>query len=63
MLKEMSSSNVWVKILENEEDAKKVENSFQRMDEYTKNFQVRVAIYEHMRMLMQSSSARNCAEH
>jgi len=59
----MSSSNIWEKILENEEDAKKIEESFKRMDEHTKNFQVRVAIYEPMGMLMQSSSARNCAEH
>lgn len=44
MLKEMSSSNVWEKILENEEDAKKVEESFKHMDKCTKNFQVCVAI-------------------
>ena len=43
MLKEMSSSNVWEKILENEEDAK-VEESFKHMDKCTKNFQVCVAI-------------------
>jgi hypothetical protein len=59
MLEAMSPSNVWVKILENEEDAKKIEENFKCMDEHTKNFQVRVAYY----MLMQSSSARNCAEH
>jgi hypothetical protein len=40
----MSSSNIWEKILENEEDAKKIEESFKCMDEHTKNFQVRVAI-------------------
>jgi len=40
----MSSSNIWEKILENEEDASKIEESFKRMDEHTKNFQVRVAI-------------------
>jgi hypothetical protein len=34
------------KILENEEDAKKIEESFKRIDEYTKIFEVRVAIYE-----------------
>jgi hypothetical protein len=49
--------------LENEEDAKKIEESFKRMDEHTKNFQVRVTIYEPMGMLMQFSSARNFAEH
>ena len=31
---------MWEKIIENEEDAKKIEASFKRMDEYTKNFQV-----------------------
>jgi hypothetical protein len=44
MLKQMSSSNIWEKILENEEDTNKIEESFKRMDEHTKNFQVRVAI-------------------
>jgi hypothetical protein len=43
MLKQMLSSNIWEKILENEEDAK-IEESFKCMDEHTKNFQVRVAI-------------------
>jgi hypothetical protein len=62
MLKEMSSSNIWEKILENEEDANKIEESFKRMDEHTKNFQVRVAILESMGMLMQSSSAPNFVE-
>jgi hypothetical protein len=40
MLKGMSSSPIWEKIIENEEDAKKIEESFKRMDEYTKDFQV-----------------------
>jgi hypothetical protein len=62
MLNGMSSSLVWEKIIENEEDAKKIEGSFKRMDEYTKNFQVLVAICKHMGVLMQSSSARNHVE-
>ena len=37
MLKGMSS---WEKIIENEEDAKKINASFKRIDEYAKNFQV-----------------------
>ena len=40
MLKGMSLSPIWEKIIENEEDAKKIEESFKRMDEYTKDFQV-----------------------
>ena len=44
MLKGMSSSRLWEKIIENEEDSKKIEGSFKRMDEYTKDFQVLVAI-------------------
>jgi hypothetical protein len=44
MLKGMSSSHIWEKIIENEEDAKKIEGSFKRMDEYTKDFQVLVAV-------------------
>ena len=44
MLKGMSPSPIWEKILENVEDAKKIEESFKRMDEHTKNFQVHVAI-------------------
>jgi hypothetical protein len=38
-------------MLENQEDAKKVEESFKCMDEHTKNFQVRVAIHEPMSVL------------
>jgi hypothetical protein len=35
---------MWEKIIENEEDAKKIEESFKLMDEYTKDFQVLVAV-------------------
>ena len=44
MLKGMSSSPVWEKIIENKEDAKEIEESFRRMDEHTKDFQVLAAI-------------------
>jgi L-fucose isomerase-like protein len=57
ILEGISSGNIWEKILENEEDAKKIEESFKRMDEHTKNFHVRATIYEHMPVLMQSFSA------
>ena len=59
MLKRMSSSRMWEKILENEEDAKKIEASFKRMDEYTKNFQVSWPSKDLIGMLIQSSVARN----
>ena len=35
----------WKKILENEEDKKKIEETFKRIDEYTKNFHVRSPTY------------------
>jgi hypothetical protein len=41
MLKAMSSRVTWKEILENEEDKKKIEESFKRIDECTKDFQVR----------------------
>ncbi|KIM75213.1 hypothetical protein PILCRDRAFT_13773 [Piloderma croceum F 1598] len=44
MLKQMSSSNIWEKILENEEDANKIEESFKCMDEHTKNFQLHILL-------------------
>jgi hypothetical protein len=62
MLKGMLSSRLWERIIENEEDSKKIEGSFKRIDEYTKDFQVIVTIQEPLIMLMQSSSARNCVE-
>ena len=39
-LKELSLSRIWEKIIENEEDAKKIEASLKCIDEYTKDFQV-----------------------
>ncbi|KAF8666922.1 hypothetical protein AX14_006417 [Amanita brunnescens Koide BX004] len=44
MLKGMSSSPIWEKIIENEEDAKNIEESFTRMDEYTKDFQLEIIL-------------------
>jgi hypothetical protein len=39
MLKELSLSRIWEKIIKNEEDTKKIEASFKCIDEYTKDFQ------------------------
>ena len=39
-LKELTLSRIWEKIIENEEDAKKIVASFKCIDEYTKDFQV-----------------------
>ena len=50
----MSLSHLWEKIIENEEDAKKIEESFKRIDEYTKDFQVLVAVYRAIGMLTKS---------
>src|SRR5258707_15878511 len=46
MLKGMSSSPIWEKIIENEQNAEKIEGSFKRLDEHTKDFQVRAALQE-----------------
>jgi hypothetical protein len=35
----------WKKILESEEDKKKIAETFERIDEHTKNFHVRSPIY------------------
>ncbi|KAF8690288.1 hypothetical protein AX14_003019 [Amanita brunnescens Koide BX004] len=44
MLKGLSSSRIWEKIIENEEDAKKIEGSFKRIDEYTKDFELEIIL-------------------
>ncbi|KAF8692731.1 hypothetical protein AX14_002422 [Amanita brunnescens Koide BX004] len=43
MLKGMSSGRIWEKIIENE-DAKKINASFKRIDEYAKNFQIDIML-------------------
>jgi hypothetical protein len=40
-LSQMSKTASWKKILENEEDKKKIAETFERIDEHTKNFHVR----------------------
>ncbi|KAF8702631.1 hypothetical protein AX14_014390 [Amanita brunnescens Koide BX004] len=44
ILKGLSLSRIWEKIIENEEDAKKIEGSFKRIDEYTKDFQLEIIL-------------------
>ena len=41
VLKKMSARSTWVEVLENQEDKKIIEQSFKRIDEYTKDFHVR----------------------
>ena len=44
-LSKMSKRATWKKILESEEDKKKIAETFKRIDEHTKNFHVRSATY------------------
>jgi hypothetical protein len=41
-LNKMSKSATWKRILENEEDGIKIRETFKQIDEYTKNFHVRL---------------------
>ena len=44
-LSKMSNRAMWKKILESEEDKKKIAEIFRQIDEHTKNFQVRSPTY------------------
>jgi hypothetical protein len=44
-LSKMSKSATWKKILESEENKKKIAETFDRIDEHTKNFHVRSPTY------------------
>ena len=44
-LSKMSKRAMWKKILESEEDKKKIGEIFTQIDEHTKNFHVRLPIY------------------
>ena len=44
-LSKMSKRATWKKILESEEDKKKIEDTFKWIDEHTKNFHVRSPTY------------------
>ena len=45
MLSKMSKRATWKKILENEEDKKKIAEIFERIDEHTKSFHVSLPTY------------------
>ena len=45
VLSEMRKRATWKKILESEEDKKKIAGIFERIDEHTKNFHVRSPTY------------------
>ena len=47
ILKNMSSRWILTKILDNKEDKKKIEESFKRIDEHTKDFHVRDSCRTH----------------
>jgi hypothetical protein len=44
-LSKMSKGATWKKILESEEDKKKIAETFERINEHTKNFHVRSPTY------------------
>jgi hypothetical protein len=44
-LSKISKRATWKKILESEEDKKKIAETFKRIDEHTKNFHVRLLTY------------------
>ena len=44
-LSKMLKRATWKKILDSEEDKKKIEDTFKRIDEHTKNFHVRPPTY------------------
>ena len=44
-LSKMSKRATWKKILDSEEDKKKITDTFMRIDEHTKNFHVRLPTY------------------
>ena len=44
-LSKMSKRATWKRILESEEDKKKIAETFKRIDEHTKNFHVRLPTY------------------
>ena len=44
-LSEISKRATWKKVLESEEDKKKIAETFKQIDEHTKNFHVRSSTY------------------
>ena len=63
-LSNMSKRATWKKILESEEDKKKIEEIFKQIDEHTKNFYVRSPTYLYpTKILMLCSPAQTHANH
>ena len=46
-LNEMLERATWKRILDNQEDKMKIEETFKHIDEHTKNFHVRLSTYLH----------------
>jgi hypothetical protein len=59
----MSKRETWKKILDSEEDKKKMADIFVRIDEHTKKFHVRSLISQPTKILMPCSSAQTHANH
>ena len=64
-LNKMSERATWKKILENEEDKMKIEETFKHIDEHTKNFHVRLSTHLHQstKILMLRFPAQTHADH
>ena len=63
-LSKMSKRATWKKILESEEDKKKIGEIFNQIDEHTKNFYVRSSTYLYpTKILMLCSPAQTHANH
>ena len=62
-LSKMSKRATWKKILESEEDMKKISKTFKRIDEHTKNFYVRLPAYLPTKILMLCSPGQTLANH
>ena len=61
-LNKMLERATWKRILENEEDKTKIEETFKHIDEHTKNFHVRLSSYLHQstKTLMPFPSSNSC---
>ena len=64
-LNKMVERATWKRILENEEDKTKIEETFKHIDEHTKNFHVRLPTHLHQstKKLMPRFLAQTHADH
>ena len=62
-LGKMSKRATWKKILESEEDKKKIAEIFTQIDEHTKNFHVRSPISQPLKILTLCSPAQTHSNH